>query len=61
MHEKLENNITLTFSFIVPKHKNTHHIVPCFQEHACIDKIEFTFIMVRTTKNWNSKPKLHIY
>ena len=55
MHEKLENNITLTFLFIVPEQKNTNHIVPCFQEHAYIDKNEFTFIMVRTTKNLEFK------
>ena len=58
MHEKLENKITLTFLFIVPEHKNTHHIVPCFQEHACIDKNEFTFIMVRTTKNLEFKTQI---
>ena len=58
MHEKLENNITLTFLFIVPEQKNTHHIVPCFQEHAGIDKNEFTFIMVRTTKNLEFKTQI---
>ena len=58
MHEKLENNTTFDFFIHCSSTKNTRHIVPCFQEHACIDKNEFTFIMVRTTKNLEFKTQI---